>query len=63
MDVIDWLDAEGTPEAHAARDEIERLRKTLKKLQKVKFLYSTYASGRSRQSYGKMIDDALTPNA
>ena len=26
MDITDWLDAEGVPEAHAARDEIERLR-------------------------------------
>jgi len=27
MDITDWLDAQGVPEAHAARDEIERLRK------------------------------------
>lgn len=26
MDITDWLDAQGVPEAHAARDEIERLR-------------------------------------
>jgi len=27
MDVINWFDAEGTSEAHKARDEIESLRK------------------------------------
>lgn len=26
MGITDWLDAQGVPEAHAARDEIERLR-------------------------------------
>ena len=29
MDIIDWLDAQGTKEHHAARDEIESLRKQL----------------------------------
>lgn len=27
MDILDWLDTQGTTEAHAARDEIERLRR------------------------------------
>jgi len=26
MDIVDWLDAEGTENAHIARDEIERMR-------------------------------------
>lgn len=43
--------------------EVERLRKVLRKLKKVKYLYSTYASGSSRKSYGQMIDDAMGPNA
>ena len=30
MDITDWLDAQGVPEAHAARDEIERLRAIVK---------------------------------
>ena len=59
LDVVDWLDAQGTVEARAAQDEIERLRAVLRKLQKVRYLYSTYASGASRQSYGQMIDDSL----
>lgn len=26
MEILDWLDAQGTPESHQARDEIVRLR-------------------------------------
>lgn len=48
---------------YGAADEIERLHKILKKLQKVKFLYRVYGSGNSTKSYGQMIDDAMTPNA
>lgn len=42
--------------------EVARLRKALGKLKKVKYLYSTYASGSSRKSYGEIIDDAMGPN-
>lgn len=32
MDIVDWLDAEGTPEAHEARDLIEQLRTEIEQL-------------------------------
>ncbi len=42
-----------------AANELDRLRRTLSKLRKVKLLYSTYATGKSAISYGKMIDVVL----
>ena len=68
MDIVERLQSDCEEGAdpdliYAAANEIERLRKVLKSLSKVKHLYSTYASGNSVKSYGQMIDEVLTPYA